>query len=345
MGSEYASSPLNVGFIGCGNYAQTLSKAVVRSSALNPVLCYDPDSAASQTFSGSLEVPCSSSLEELLDSPDVEAVIIASPNSAHRENAQAAAAAGKHVFVDKPIANDVDDAVSIIDACRANKVILAVGHNARFHSGHRKMKQMIDAGEIGSPIGVEANFSHDGGLKMKPKEWRQDRSSCPALPLMQLGVHFVDTIHYFLGFSDEVFSYAQRSVIEADNDDSIVSLIKLKSGPLAYVGSYYACPHTYYILVHGTRASVLCDGGVRLSMRHIDGKGFEPIEIEPAASQIGELEDFVRAVRTGERPEVDGETGLQALAVVRAAIESAAVGCPVKTEDILRGSGIQLRQS
>ncbi len=332
---ERLALPLKVAYIGCGSYGTNLARAGCVSSAIEPVSCYDIKPEVGEAFARVFEIHQAASLDEILDDPQVEAVIIASPNLAHRENAVPAAAAGKHVFVEKPIANDVRDALSIMDQCKRSGVKLAVGHNARFRSGHRKVKKMIENGDVGFPLGAEANFSHNYGLTMRPDEWRYSRDQCPALPLMQLGVHFVDTIHYFLGLADEVFSYAQRSAIKAENDDSVVSLIRLKNGPLAYVGSYYACPHNYYVHIHGTEGSLYCDGGSQLALRRIDARDYEVVPTQENDTQVAELEDFARAVRTGADPEVGGEAALQALGVVRAAIRSSELSRPVKVDEVL----------
>lgn len=335
MSAETLQAPLRVAYIGCGTYAQNLARAGRTSPLVEPTACGDINPQAARLFADTHGVT-PAKIDAILADPSIEAVIIATPNHAHRDNAVAAACAGKHVFVEKPIANELADALEIIGACQKNGVVLAVGHNARFHPGHRRMREIINAGEIGIPLGAEANFSHDGGLKIKPDEWRFSRETCPALPLMQLGVHFVETIQYFLGPADEVFSYAQRSVIDAENDDSMVSLIRLKSGPLAYVGSYYACPRTYYVAVHGTEGSVYCDRGVQLALRRIGEKDYSPVSTEEADTQLAEIEDFARSIRNGCKPEVDGETALEALAVVRAAIESAALGRPVRVDEMLQ---------
>lgn len=332
---ERIAAPLRVAYIGCGSYGTNLARAGRISAAIEPVSCYDIQPDVGEAFARAFEIRHAAALDEILSDSQIEAVIIASPNFAHHENAVPAATAGKHVFVEKPIANDVCDALSIIDQCKKNEVKLAVGHNARFRSGHRKVKKMIENGDVGFPLGAEANFSHNYGLTMLPHEWRYSREKCPALPLMQLGVHFVDTIHYFLGLADEVFAYAQRSAIRAENDDSVVSLIRLKNGPLAYVGSYYACPHNYYVHIHGTEGSLYCEGGNQLALRRIDSRDYEPIAVEENDTQIAELEDFARAVRTGANPEVGGEAALQALGVVRAAIQSAELSRPVKIEEVL----------
>lgn len=329
-------APLRVAFIGCGGYAINLVTAGCESNLIEPVVCFDVSHDNARQYSEQFGFDYVTSYEDVLNDPQVEAVIIATPNYAHRDNAMAAATAGKHVFVEKPIANDISDAEDIIAHCHEHGVVLAVGHNGRFHAAHRKIKAMLDEGVLGSPMGVEANFSHNGGLALERDHWRWHRDNCPALPMMQLGIHFVDTIHYLLGYTEEVYSYAKRSVIKAENDDSVVCMMKLETGPLAYVGSYYACPRSYYVIIHGTEGSVYCNDGSVLYRTIAGNRNYETVMTERRNTQLSELEDFARAIRTGTKPEVDGETALQALAVVRASIESADLRRPVRIDEFLR---------
>ena len=97
----------------------------------------------------------------MLEDPDVEAVINTTPNDAHLETTRAAARAGKHVFLDKPIANTVADARALTDACRAAGVVLALGYQRRRESHFRWIRAQIDSGMFGTLVNAEANISRD----------------------------------------------------------------------------------------------------------------------------------------------------------------------------------------
>lgn len=326
---------LGIGFIGCGAYNSSLARAAERSSLLKPVACWDPNSERSREFAQKHGLHACRTLDELLALDELEGVVIASPNNAHRANAEAAAEAGKHVFVDKPIANTIEDALAIIKAVEGRGLVLAVGHNGRRLAGHRKMKEMIDAGAVGTPVTVESNFSHSGGLGLTPKQWRFYRDECPALPLMQLGVHFADTVQYLLGNVAEVSSFMTHIATPADNDDVTVSLLKFESGVLGYLGSNYASPSVYYVNVYGTDGNLYCEGGDNLHYRKAGSDKREIIKLTGVDTQLEELEDFAEAIRSGRKCEVDGEAGLRALAVVRAALRSNAEGCAVSIDRVI----------
>ncbi len=311
-----------LGFIGCGGYSRQLAQAALRSRALRVSACYDPQPQTAERFAGDFGARPCASLEELVRLSEVQGVVIASPNSAHRANAEAAAAAGKHVFVDKPIANTIPDARAIVRACRDAGVTLAVGHNGRRLPGHRAMKRLLDEGAIGQPVTVEANFSHSGGLGLTPQQWRFYRDQCPGLPLMQLGIHFADTAQYLLGEVEEVCSFMSRIATPAEGEDATVSILRFVSGVPGYLGSNYASPSVYYINIYGTAGNLYCEGGGRLWFRPASSDERRAVPLEPVDTQMEELEEFARAAQGGPPPEVDGEAGIRALAVVRAALAS-----------------------
>ncbi|MGB9620255.1 MAG: Gfo/Idh/MocA family protein [Armatimonadota bacterium] len=324
-----------LGFVGCGGYGQSLANAAAKSEKLLPVACWDVVPENAEKLAVKSGARTCSTIDELLAIEEVRGVVIASPNNAHRENAEAAAAAGKHVFVDKPIANTIEDALAIIEVCERAGVVLAVGHNSRRMAGHRKVKEMIDSGAIGKPVTVEANFSHAGGLGLKADQWRFTREGCPGLPLMQLGVHFADTAQYLLGDITEVSSFMSHVAIPADNDDVTVSLLRFEGGLLGYLGSNYATPSVYYVNVYGTGGNLYCERGGHLLYRAADSNDCRPIPLEPVDSQIEELEEFAECALSGAKPEVDGTAALKALAVVRAAIRSNEQRRPVTVAEVI----------
>jgi len=99
------------------------------------------------------------SYEEMLALDDLDGVILTTPNSAHRPGAEAAAAAGKHVFVEKPVSNTIADGRAMIEACAQANVVLAVGHSCRRHGALRHLKKMMDEGELGRVSLVEGGVS------------------------------------------------------------------------------------------------------------------------------------------------------------------------------------------
>src|SRR3954451_9332567 len=137
------------------------------------------------------------SVEVALDHTEVEGALLLTPNDTHADLAVACAERGVHVFVEKPIADTVPDAERMAIACREAGVTLMVGHAFRRLGAARKVAQLVEEGALGRVVLAEATFSLPGALT--PDKWRAHRGRNPGGPLMQLGIHHVDTLASWLG--------------------------------------------------------------------------------------------------------------------------------------------------
>src|SRR5262245_50994327 len=154
-------NPLRVASIGIGWWSDVLADAVRRSGKLEIVSCYSRSAAKRTTFAEKYACRAAPSYEAVLADPEVEAILNTTPNDWHRATTCAAAAVGKHIFLDKPIANSVADGRAITEACRRAGVVLALGYQRRRESHFRWIKQQIDAGVFGRLVNAEANISRD----------------------------------------------------------------------------------------------------------------------------------------------------------------------------------------
>ena len=267
----------------------------------------------------------------------MEARILETTNFVHCGQTVEAAQAGIHVVVDKHIANTIEDAKEMVGACQQAGVILAVGHNTRRRAGHRKMKSLIDEGALGKIIMAEANFSHSGGLGLKPEHWRWDKDKCPGGPLMQLGVHHADTLGYLLGPVKKVSALFSKLATPAEIPDITMTVMEFEAGVLGYIGSNYATPPVFYINVYGTEANLFCEFGSKLSIQRKDASVKEEVKVEEVDSILEELEEFADCVRLGKKPEVSGKEAIDALAIVQAAIKSVETAGPVTIDEVPEG--------
>ena len=204
------------------------------------------------------------SYEELLADPEIEAVYIASPVVCHKDQAIAAAKAGKHILLEKPAALTIADGEEILKAAKDAGVLIASGFMMRYHGYHQKVKEMIAAGEIGQVVSARAQLTC--WYPEIPGAWRQDKSKSGGGALMDMGVHCIDLIEYILGsktvmtcgFNDtRTFSY--------NVDDSSNILIKLENGVAAYVDSHFNIPDEAAFCrmeFYGTKGSILCEGTI-----------------------------------------------------------------------------------
>jgi predicted dehydrogenase len=343
---------VGLALIGVGSWSGVIADAATRSEKAELVTCFSRNSEKRKRYREKYGCDEEKSYEDVFGREDVDGVLLTTPNAVHAEQAVMAAEHGKHVFVDKPIANTLADGKRMIDTCRKAGVVLLVGHDMRRLSGFRRMKELMDQGAIGKPVMVESNFSANFGFDLTPDKWRYygDDSGCPAGSLMTMGVHHADTLNHLLGPIQKVFAFFNKLYIPAQVEDVTMTICQFQSGVLGYLGSSYATPRTNWLKVYGTDAILSCsvslpnvpfdeylkiwpvvDQYTLLELFDKRKDKPEPISLPVGDPILEEIDDFAECIRTGKKPETDGEGGLVALALIRAAIDAARTG---KTVDL-----------
>jgi len=320
--------PIKVGLVGLDGWSRSIVKAVEKSKKLKLISCFSRTKEKREKFAQEHNCRSAKSYEEMVKDKDIEGVLLITPNHTHAEQAVLAARYGKNVFVDKPVANTIENAKKMIRACRENKVILSVGHNSRRAAEVREMKSLVARGTLGKILSAEANFSHSGGLRLTSQQWRWDENQCPALPLMQLGIHHIDNLVYLLGPVIRVFSFMRRIYFSAPNKDTTMTLMEFSRGTVGYLGSNYISPQVYYLNLHGRKANLFFNLGEGLYIQKSGATRREKIEVREVDTVLEELEEFAECIGEDKKPEVGGEEGLQAGAIVEAAIRSNKSGRP-----------------
>jgi predicted dehydrogenase len=340
------SDEIGLALIGCGGFAPTLARAIDAAGGARLVSCFDVDEKARRRRAAEFRCREASSYEEVLGIGDVDGVVLATPNAVHAEQGIAAARAGKHVFCEKPIANVLDDARRLIDACDREGVVLMVGHFRRRLAAAREAAGMIEAGDLGVPVLAEGTVTNGQGFELSPGafRWRGDDSGCPGGSLMTLGIHAVDVFRSLLGPIDRVAAMAAHLAIPAAVEDVNTTICRFRCGALGSIATSYATTRLNRIRISGTEGSLewatelpdlpserffeaLFDVDRFTPLVHRPGGG-DPrrVILRPGNPYVEEIEEFVHCLRTGARPETDGAGALAALAYVRAAIESADAG-------------------
>ncbi len=322
--------------IGVGYWGAMLADGVRASSLGEIATCHAPTRAHCETFAARYGCRIAPSYEAILDDPTVDAVLLATPNDLHLAQIQAAAQHGKHVLVEKPITLTVADGVAATRACAQAGVVLAVGHQSRREAGARKLKELITSGELGEVVGVEANISTDSGWSVKTGQWRWSREQCPGGPLIQIGIHHIDTLGYLCGNITRVYGIQKHRFIPAIIDDASVTLLEFENGILGHLTSHYATARAVDIRVLGTKAVATYDKALGVTVRRDthDRVTRETLPLAPVDPIAEQMAEFARCVRTGGRPEVGGEEATLALAVVVAAVESNQSGCAINPRDL-----------
>src|SRR5215467_385947 len=254
------SRPLRVAAIGMGWWSDVLADAVVRSGKLEIAACFSRSEAKRGAFAEKYRCRAASSYQEILADPDIEAIINTTPNDVHLETTRAAADAGKHVFLDKPIANTVAEARAITEACRKAGVVLALGYQRRRESQFRWIKRQIDEGALGKLVNAEANISRDRLGKIDLGSWRYQAAGMPGGVMLQIGIHYTDVLEYLLGPVKAVSGSFVRLVLPGDNPDVDSLILEHESGALSTLNASYASASEYYLMnIYGKDATAYYD--------------------------------------------------------------------------------------
>jgi predicted dehydrogenase len=331
-----AVEPLRVASLGMGWWSDVLADAINRSGKLTITACYSRSEEKRAAFAAKYGCRAVPSYEAILADSDIEAVINTTPNSVHLETTRAAADAGKHVFLDKPIANTVSDGRRITELCRKAGVVLALGYQRRRENQFRWIKRQIDEGVFGKLVNAEANISRDRLGKIDLGSWRYQAAGMPGGVMLQIGIHYTDVLEYLIGPVKAVSGQFARLVLPGDNPDVASLVLEHENGALSTLNASYASASEYYLMnIYGKEATAYYDMFEGLRMLKRGEK--KPVKVPFADKDTiaEELEEFADAIQGGGAPEVGGEYATTSLAVIRAGILSAREGRHVEIAEIL----------
>ncbi len=333
-----AANPVRVASVGIGWWSGVLADNIHgKSDQIQIVSCFTRDEGKRAQFAGKYGCRQARSYDEVLRDPEVEGVLLTTPHTLHADHTTSAAQAGKHVFVEKPFTLLTADAVKAAAACRKAGVVLAVGHSRRRQPTNRKLKAMLEAKELGTPVQAECNLSAAGALGYKPGMWRAQRAESPAGGMAGLGVHHVDTLQYLLGPIGRVAAMSKRLAAPVDLDDATAILFEFERGPLGFLGTCLVLPKVLYLNVYGTEANVYTEGeGARLFVQKKGTEEKVSVPMPPVDIIREELEDFARAVRRQGTYDVTPDDAVRVVAVYEAIVRSSQSGRAVNVSEFLK---------
>ncbi len=330
--------PLKVACIGMGWWSDVLADAMVRSGKLRIVACYTRSEQKREAFAAKYRCKAASTYEAILQDPAIEAVVNTTPNNVHLETTRAAATAGRHVFLDKPIANTVADGNAITEVCRKAGVVLALGYQRRRENHFRWVRRQIDAGVFGKLVNADANISRDRLGKIDLSSWRYTAEGMPGGVMLQIGIHYADVLEYLMGPVVAVSGRFAQLVLPGDNPDVASMVLEHENGALSTLNASYASASEYYLMnIYGKEASAYYDLHQGLRFLKRGSNRSEPVACEANDTIAEELEEFAAAVRGKAQPEMGGAASTRSLAVLRAGIRSARIGRRVEVAETLAG--------
>jgi predicted dehydrogenase len=330
------TTPLRVAVLGVGWWSDVLADAMKRSGRFQIATCFTRSDDKRRAFAEKYGCAAASSYEVILTDPDIEAIINTTPNVAHRETTCMAAQAGKHVFLEKPIANTVHEAHEIARQCQKSGVVLSLGYQRRRESHFRWIKAEIEAGRFGRLVQAEGNISRDRLGKIDLNSWRYQSAGMPGGVMLQIGIHYIDVLEMLMGPVTRVSGMSAQLVLPGDNPDVANLILEHESGAISNLTASYASASEFYMMnIYGKEATAYYN--VFLGLRHLRRGESKPRPITTNDNDVirEELDEFVHCVRTGAKPETDGWWASRNLAVVKAGVKSASEGRTVAVKEIL----------
>jgi predicted dehydrogenase len=338
---------INAAIVGLGWWGRTLVEAVSGTSEKMRIVAGTTRSITDDVkqFAGEHQFALADSYEALLADPKVDAVVLATPHSMHVDQVVAAAAAGKHVFCEKPFALTKESAERAVEAVRRAGVTLGLGYNRRLHPEMNRLRDKIDTGGLGVVMHVEATMTFPNALFLKPEAWRANREETPCGGLTPMGVHAVDGMIDLCGPIDEVYCQSFRRAVQIEADDTTSVLFRMKDGMSGYLGTMTATGGGFSFQVYGSAGYVRLEG-----MTHVAGASseerrtrlfgqcsFKPVkgpaevwEAERCDLSRAVLDAFAAAAGGGPAFPIPLEEMVHGAAVTEAIIRSAATHRPEK---------------
>lgn len=324
---------VRVASVGLGWWGGVLAERG-RTAGLDIVSCFARTRESRDEFAAAHDCRAASSYEEQLADPEVEGVLIATPHSTHSDLVVQAAAAGKHVFCDKPFTLDVASAKRAVVAADEAGIVLQVGHNRRRQPANRRLKQLIDSDQLGVVHYAEANLSYPKGLQPRGG-WRGDPEESPAGGMTGLGVHMADNLLYLLGRPSRVAAFSRRVIGVGELDDVTMATLEFESGALALLATSMVIPDIGRTAVWGTKAAAANEvDGAQFYFQPTGEKERTAQPVDTIDTVVDELEEFGRNVRDGSRPETGGPEALEVTAVLEGIVESVKNATVVDLDEI-----------
>jgi 1,5-anhydro-D-fructose reductase (1,5-anhydro-D-mannitol-forming) len=338
------TKPLGWGLVGASTIAREHMADAIRAQEGCALVAVSSASAErASAFARDLRIPRSyDSLERLMADPDVGAVYISTTNEQHVGQVLAAAAAGKHVLCEKPLAMSVEDALTMTRACRDAGVLLATNHHLRNAATLRAIRELVQGGEIGRPL--FARVFHAVYLPPHLQGWRLNNPAAGGGVILDIAVHDVDTLRFILEDEPvEAVGIAQRSGMACpDLEDGVMSVLRFAGGTIAQLHEAFTVKHAGTgIEIHGTTGSIVGRGVLTQramgEVIHRSEKGERVISVEHENLYARGIAAFCAATRGQGKPTASAEDGIRSLAAAVAIARACAHGAAVRIDNPVQG--------
>ncbi len=290
---------LNTAIVGLGWWGKTLVKAaqefgapirIVRGVSLEPDTVRD--------FATEHKIALGTSFDEVLADSQVQAVILATPHSKHRAQVEAAAAAKKHIYCEKPFALSKADAIAMLEACKRAGIVIAVGHHFRLMPSMRVLDELAKSGAFGTIMHVEGNYSHDWLASYPADSWRMQAAESRAGGMTGMGIHVLDCFRDLAGPMKRISALSKARAMKLPTGDTTAALIEFESGATGTLATTIKTPFDWRIAVYGENCRAESVSETRAIVRRA-GKDPETID-KPADNHLGRNLDYFAKAALGQ---------------------------------------------
>lgn len=328
-------TPLRVALVGLGNWSVMHENALKKTQLLQLVTCYTRTQDKAKKFAKENNCDYEVNYENVLKRKDVDAVILCTPHTTHPEMAIQAANSGKHLLIEKPLANSVAECRRMISSFEKAGLTMSVCHDRRWWEPVRKMKQIITRGDAGRLILGESNYFNPSGFGITRDKWRWYKSESPGGPLAYLGIHMIDTLRFLFDPSVlEVDAMLYKMGISAEIDDIALLRLRFANGTYGISAVALTIPRGTYMNVFGTSMNLFLVENIGLYSQKLGSESRDKIDFAEVDPIQREQEDFALSISENRKPEVDGYEGMANVAVIEAAIKSSKERRPIEIKEI-----------
>jgi predicted dehydrogenase len=340
-----AGRVVGVAIVGCGRIGQRRGEVASADARSAVRAVVDIDAAAAASLASATGAVATADWEEVVASPAVDVVVVATPNAHLVQVAEAALRAGRHVLLEKPMGRSLAEAERLATAAAASGGVLKIGFNHRYHPGLAELLRVVASGRLGTLVHVLARYGH-GGRPGLEREWRSDPGLAGGGHLLDQGVHLVDLLNAVAGVPAEAVAFLRTAVWPiAPLEDNAYALYRYGDGMVAQIQvSMTQWKNRFSFEVVGELGAAAVEGlggsygEERLVLTRRRPEGGVP-ELEervypgPDASWTAEWDDFMGAVADG-RPLHHGSPadGVAAMRMIDALYRSSREGGVVGVE-------------
>ena len=320
---------INAAIVGLGRWGQRLVDSVQEGGTpkgglirFSRAIVRTPAKVAEYGAKQDLQV--TGALEDALQDDAIDAIVLATPHDLHAEQIVAASRAGKHVFVEKPLAMSLADAETAVASAINGNRVLALGHNRRFLPAAHHMKAMLASESLGTVLHVEGNFSNASGLNYHDGMWRAGEYG-PKSAMTAMGIHVLDFFISLCGPIHSVRTSSKRRAMPVDVDDLVQVELTFRSGATGSLGTMLTTPRQWRVQLFGTKSWLHMRDENILDICNEAGS-VETVTFDQVDTLRLELEAFARAIGGGEAYPISMADALHGTSALESILKSAEAG-------------------